>query len=190
MLQTTLQPLNNTNDSLPRAIKTSTSIQEWCGHAFEQWNQNADGWDQQIFSYFQSTGDREQQFTTVWLEDELWTRIRIDPQQLPTGKFDIVASSLYRRFSHQAATPLPAVARWTAVDGADELIYVLYYPTIDRTLQIRIANTFPYHVKGWMDQVGEQTTTTTHRATIYSPYWQFNRPDDRQLRIQLGLSEK
>ena len=84
VMQTTLQPINGAE--IPRALKTSTSIQEWCGHIFEQWNALGDQWQYRHFSYFQQAGDGDDKLTGVWLEDELWTRIRLDPQQLPTGE--------------------------------------------------------------------------------------------------------
>ena len=41
----------------PRSLKTTTSVQEWCGHTFTQLNRIRDGYLVLGLSYFESEGD-------------------------------------------------------------------------------------------------------------------------------------
>ena len=66
-------------------LKVTTTAQEWCGHTFTQLNRARAGWSLRAFSYFEQEGDRTQNLPDVWLEDALWTTLRLDPAALPTG---------------------------------------------------------------------------------------------------------
>ena len=136
-MQTHLQPIDGVE--LPRLLKTNTSIQEWCGHVFEQWNQDGAEWQMQGFSYFQSAGDQRQSFEQHWLEDEMWTRLRLDPQQLPTGGIRVIPGAVFRRFHHKPATVVAANAQWDQ-PSAGLKRYRLYYPSLDYEISWTLNN--------------------------------------------------
>ena len=68
------------------------------------------------------------------------------------------------------------------------MIYVLAYTDGSRELRLEVDRAFPHRLHGWVERSGQAETTATRRATIMSPYWQFNKTHDRQRRIPLGLS--
>ena len=182
-MRSTFQPMTGT--PLSQAWKSALSVQEWCGQVFEQWNRQEDGWRQRLFSYFQSEGDRDRQQPLVWLEDELWTRLRVDPSSLPTGAIQVIPGALARRFAHRPATPVAAVASWSDTDQPAERIYGIELPW--RSLAIRCQRDFPYAIEGWVERIGEEQTTATRTHRQHLPYWRFNAPEDAALRDGLGL---
>lgn len=44
-------------EQYPHTLKTTTSVQEWCGHTFTQFNLKGNKYEVKEFSYFESEGD-------------------------------------------------------------------------------------------------------------------------------------
>ncbi|MBT8256861.1 MAG: septum formation inhibitor Maf, partial [Bacteroidia bacterium] len=73
------------------AIKVSSSMQEWCGHVYSQIN-NRNQFEVILHSYFEREADQEFKLNKSYLENEIWTQLRIDPSTLPQGEIDIIPS--------------------------------------------------------------------------------------------------
>ncbi|MEM7165038.1 MAG: hypothetical protein AAF581_06205 [Planctomycetota bacterium] len=170
----------------PRTLKTTTSVQEWCGHTFLQLNWRDPHYQVRGFSYFQSEGDSDSKLDGAWLEDEIWTRIRIAPETLPTGKLLMIRGSEHIRLRH---TPIAAVSVAATKTKRDNGTYS--YRLVEegkRTLDIVFAGEFPHRIEGWTEEIPHRGVTKAVRThTIQSPYWNHNRPADRPLRARLGL---
>lgn len=179
-----------------RALKLTASTQEWCGHVFMQLGQQADGgYAGQLLSYFESEGDRPLSTPKgAWLEDELWTMLRLDPNQLPLGEVQLVPSATYLRLRHVPVVPQHAQASLTRA-GSDRLRYEVRYKGIDRNLSIEFESNFPFRILGWTETQpsgwggGAQrlTTTAKKKAELMTDYWTKNRNSDRQLREVLQI---
>jgi len=81
------------------AIKVSASVQEWCGHVYAQIN-NRDRFEITSHSYFESEADQNLQLEKAILENEIWNKIRINPENLPLGKLKMIPSLEYIRLRH------------------------------------------------------------------------------------------
>ena len=173
--------------SYPNALKTATSIQDWCGHAFQQINRTKSGWKVELRSYFQNAGDQNFTLSETWLEDELWLLVRLDPAQLPTGELQAVPGALYTRFNHQTITARLAVGLLQTEKRRST--YRLHYPALQRTLMIQFDTEFPHIIRSWQETDGAHTTNAvlTHRL-MNRNYWSEQQPADRAKRIQLGLA--
>ncbi|MEM6911976.1 MAG: septum formation inhibitor Maf [Verrucomicrobiota bacterium] len=173
------------------ALKVTTSVQEWCGHAFSQSNRRTNGLKTEVHSYFQRA--ERGQFTSppdVLLEDELWTQLRLDPSALPTGSFEMVPGSLFLRLRHQDPAPHPAVGSWKESQQAGRSIYSLHYPDLGRSLEIEVETAFPYVIQAWEEleaggKVFAQAQLTHRLEKQY--YWSQNGLKDRSKRAKLGL---
>jgi hypothetical protein len=180
-------------DTERRTLKVTTSSQEWCGHTFTQINRAGSGWRLRSFSYFEQEGDRSLALGDVWLEDEIWTTLRLDPSALPQGSVRMLPGTLYQRFSHTAFHALPATAT-LARDSTDAglRVYSVTYPDLQRTLSIRFRASFPHEVEGWEETYPDNGQLLTTRAEAAGrqllPYWELNRPGDEVWRDSLGLS--
>lgn len=82
-------------------LKTTTTVQDWCGQVFMQNSLEKDGYHLRGFSYFESEGDQELRLPLTLLEDEIWTRIRLNPSALPTGNLSLIPSAIYTRLRHK-----------------------------------------------------------------------------------------
>jgi hypothetical protein len=180
-------------DKYPDALKVTTTSQEWCGHTFTQLNLQEKEYRFRQFSYFQREGDVDIEIKNTWLEDELWQRIRINPNTLPRGEINVLPGTLFMRLAHTTPKVIAATATLLEVSGTEFgegtiKKYSLEYPT--RTLSIYFENEFPFQILGWKEQYDGKTTIAKKKATIKSPYWQKNQKEDRKLRQQLGLESR
>jgi len=174
------------------ALKVTASMQEWCGHIFTQLN-NRDQFEIASYSYFESESDQE--FTTekAILEDELWTKLRIDPTQLPTGTQQIIPAFELLRMKHIPLKSYEATATLTA--NGTTSTYTLDYSKLNRKLTINFNTSFPYDILGWTETTkagyGNTSKTLTTKATkikqLKSPYWSRNSVKDSIFRKELGL---
>jgi hypothetical protein len=184
IMQSTFYPVANNQ----HAIKISTSIQEWCGHVYVQLN-NREDFDISSYSYFASEADRNFSVKKAVTENELWTKLRINPSELPIGKLEIIPSLEYLKLTHK---PLKA---YSAQASKKEGTYTLYYPELNRTLNIHFNTAFPYNILGWEETYpngyGASAKTLTTKATklesIKSAYWSKNNNSDEDLREILKL---
>jgi hypothetical protein len=184
IMQCTFYPVaNNTH-----AVKVSASIQEWCGQVYTQLNNRAD-FEVMSHSYFQSEADQNFTLEKTWTENELWTKLRINPKSLPTGELNIIPSLEYTRLKHKT------IKAYKAFANLNSGVYTLTYSDLNRSLKINFDTKFPYQILGWEETMvsgfGASATTLTTKATklesIKSAYWSKNNNADENLRTTLKL---
>ncbi len=174
------------------ALKISTSVQEWCGHVYTQLN-NRKSFEVTSHSYFQGEADRNFTLDKAILENELWNKIRINPDALPVGEVSLIPSLEYFRMTHTDFQAFPASL--SLEKGSQTTTYTIRYTKPERTLTITFNTEFPHEILGWTDRYksgfGPKATMLTSKATriktIKSSYWQKNSNADVSLRDSLGL---
>ncbi len=185
-------------DRYPRTLKITTSVQEWCGHAFVQLNRLDDRYHVQQYSYFESEGDRVTDLADAIPEDEIWTTIRLNPDALPTGNVTMIPGTLYQRFDHTAWRTVNATAiLMPDARQPDLMVYnLVYYPELNRTLTIKFKRDFPHEIESWEEvefaQDGTQkelVTTAVLNKRLMLDYWTKNSVADVKLRRELGLED-
>lgn len=185
-------------DQYPHALKVTNSNQDWCGQTWVQINQRNQGFQLSSRSYFENEGDEDFNLPLTWLEQELWTRLRLHPRHLPLGTLSVIPSLPYLRLAHREAKAYPATATLqpyagTAFSGENLQAYTLHFPDLQRTLIIVFTAQFPYRIEGWLDthpslfDQALRTTVARRTATELLPYWQKNRTADQPWRDTLGL---
>ncbi|QHV98622.1 hypothetical protein [Spirosoma endbachense] len=186
------------NPLFPNTLKVSTSGQEWCGHSYIQLNYRNNGYLVNGKSYFEKEVDEDYTVEKAMLEDELWNRIRINPDKLPTGEIQLIPGTMAARLRHKRLEPLPAKLKIDKYEGVlypGKLLksYVIEYPTDDRTLTIIFESQFPHKIVGWEEIYKSKDNLLTSRAvlkkTILTDYWNHNAPADSTLR-QLLVSTR
>jgi hypothetical protein len=177
-------------------LKVSNSVQEWCGHSYMQLNLRNTNYEVSSRSYFEKEVAEEYVLDRVLLEDELWNRIRLAPDKLPTGELTMIPGTLSGRLRHRKLDPLAATAKQEAYTGVaftgDSLqAYTVNYTTDETKLMIVYEGKFPYRIMGWEETYKQKDKLLTSRAvlqkTIQSDYWNHNAPVDSTLRNELGL---
>ncbi|MFC0185563.1 hypothetical protein SAMN04515674_103343 [Pseudarcicella hirudinis] len=103
----------------------------------------------------------------LWIEDELWTRLRLAPQKMPVGKVLLIPSLRQISQQHNKIRPREAEAKIDS-SNARLLKYELSYP--ERKLSIAFLPTFPYRIEGWEETTRvegkEMTTKAVFREII------------------------
>jgi hypothetical protein len=192
-------PLDRKDHPLP--LKISFSSQEWCGNVFVQLNLGPDGYRVQERSYFESEADRDFALAPVISEDALWNLIRTAPQTLPVGRFEMIRGTFESRLTHtplkvETVTAELSPANGKSLEGAALVSYALHYEGNGRELSITFGRDFPHRIEAWEEtqnsgaQFGDQRLTSRAKRThsLMLDYWNRHRPEDRQLRRQLGLA--
>lgn len=180
----------------PHTLKVTTTAQEWCGHTFTQINRTRRGYRARLFSYFEREGDRDVSLPDVWLEDALWTTIRLNPDDLPTGEVRMLPGTFYQRFRHIDLAPQIATASLEPAEEPGQRIYTVTYPDIGRTLSIRFRAAFPHEIEGWTETYRSGfgpdapvlTTRADRKARLRLDYWTHNSVADSTWRARLGLA--
>jgi hypothetical protein len=184
-------------------LKVSTSGQEWCGHVYQQLNLERERYRLRSFSYFEDEVEEQRMLDRAWLEDELWTRLRLGPDRLPQGTIRIVPSTLFARLHHH---PLKVVeARATLDDAGAEAAgtfgggplrrYRLDYRKPEpRTLTLYFEPAAPYRIRGWEEAFNDGfgvsrplVTRAVRNRELQIDYWNRHNNADSGLRKELGL---
>ena len=174
------------------AIKVSTSVQEWCGHVYSQLN-NREEFELESHSYFEGEADQSLKLPKGWIEQEIWNKIRINPEDLPLGDIEMIPSFEYLRTGHKPAQAYSAQASKTENQGI--ITYTITYPVLNRSLSIDYTEDFPYSIEGWTETFksgfGPNAKILTSKATkkkvIKSQYWRQNTTEEEGLRAELDL---
>lgn len=174
------------------ALKITFNAQEWCGQVYTQLN-NREKFEINSFSYFENEADKYMEMTKNVLENELWNKIRINPSGLPIGKVKIIPSFEYIRMSHKELKEYDAIISLS--ENSNLKTYKIFYPKLERTLEINFSPTFPYTIESWTDTFksgfGDNAKTMTSKAskmkTLKSPYWKQSGNNSLYLRDSLGL---
>ena len=183
LMTSTFTPIKKEN----HAIKVSFSSQEWCGTTFVQLN-NKENFEIDFHSYFESNSDKKVLLKKEWLENDVWTLLRISPDNLPLGNLKMIPSFEYLALHHKEIKVYKAEASIEKL--AENFIYVISYPELKRELKITFSNEFPFQIEKWKETIilgnNKQTTLAVKMQTIKSKYWNKNKNQDTILRQKLN----
>ncbi len=186
-------------DGKNNSLKVTSSVQEWCGHSFSQLRLSGNSYNWQLHSYFEKEGEQDKKVETTLLEDEIWNRIRINPNALPQGKFSVIPGLYWQRLSHTILQKEEAVLSLSKADTFfieenDVQLYTIYYAAAQRTLQIYFQAAFPHTILGWQetypDGFGNKkmlATKAVRKKTIWNDYWKHNSLSDSTYNDSLQL---
>ncbi len=168
------------------SLKATYSVIDWCGQVFSQFNHRENGYRARLFSYFESEGDTDVRLEQAMLEDELWTRLRINPATLPTGKVTLIPSPFFFRFRHIPYQTYPAEVSIKAAGNESELRVT--YSTLPRSLSIRYETAFPHRILGWEElDNGHVLSKGVLKSSIMTDYWSRHDNASENLRDSLKL---
>ena len=184
ILTSTFTPIDS--QKYPNTLKSSTSVQEWCGLTYTQLNLKGKNYHTQQFSYFEADGDTEDDIPVAILEEELMNRIRLNQGQLPLGEVDMIFSTIYSRFAYKKLEATKATISKT--ETATALKYAITYLSYDRKLSIEVEKAFPHKILGWTEDDGDGLITEAKlKKSINEPYWAQKKVTDEAKRKELEL---
>ncbi|MVM40022.1 hypothetical protein GO730_24380 [Spirosoma sp. HMF3257] len=197
LLTSVFTPINtskNTPPLFPNTLKVSLSDQEWDGHSYLQVNYRNNGYQVSGKSYYEKESDENYTIAKAMFEDELWNRIRLNPDKLPTGELQLIPGTMATRLRHKPLEPLPAKATLAEYEGVLYpgtylKSYTIEYPTDDRTMVIVFEKLFPHKIVGWEETYDTKDNLLTSRAVLKKTnqvdYWNHKAPADSVLRKEL-----
>jgi len=192
IMKSVFTPVNT--DKFPDTLKLSSSSQEWCGNTFTQVNLDEDNYNVQLLSYFEIEGDQQYSVDKTFLEDEIFARIRLNPQTLPVGKIKLMPSLIISRLKHQQIKPVYAEATLKELNK-EEMQYSLDFPDTNRKFTVVFNKGFPHEINSWEEtyksgfgpNAKHLVTKATKNKSINIDYWNRNSTLDEVLRSQLGI---
>lgn len=196
MFTSTFTPLDRTR--FPKTLKVSSSSQEWCGNVYLQFNYRDNAYQTELRSYFEGEGDQNVIINDGILEDELFNVLRMDPNSLPQGNFQMIPSANYVQLKHAklASTAAKGALQHYVekeFSGIDLKEYIIEMPALKRTLRIVFENKAPYKIVGWLDSYPSafdnkiRTTKISLQKQKMLDYWSKNSLKDVKLRKELGI---
>ncbi len=181
-------------------LKVSNTNQEWCGHTYVQMNLRDGEYRGVGHSYFQDEADQEFRIKSTLLEDEIWIRIRLNPDFLPVGEIELLPGLFFIRLRHLDFKVQKANAELSTINdpdlSADPIqVYTINYTSINRSLLIKFERDFPFSIlaweetyrSGWGADAKELTTRAKRTHTVVTDYWTKNSVTDSTYRKMLGL---
>jgi|TARA_R110000737_G_scaffold93859_1_gene127283 hypothetical protein len=186
MMNSTFYPFENYDYSL----KVSTTVAEWCGHVYMELR-NKKKFELENHSYFEGESF-DTELPKNLLEDDLWSKIRLNPEAIALGKQKMIPSFFYMRLLHKEAKAYDCEVSLEK-NATNQLI--IDYPTLKRKLTIEFEANSPYKILGWTelypDGFGSNAKVLETKGTliksIRSRYWEKHSNSDHDLRKELGL---
>ena len=190
-------PINR--NKFPKSLKVSASSQEWCGTMYTQFNLILDtDYKVEHRSYFESEGDRVTRIKKSYLEDEVFTVLRMNPLLLPVGTVQLIPTANYIQLKHLQIKSYKAITSLIPNDkkeisGSNLMQYKIVYPELNRSIRIVFENKAPYKIMGWFEKFPSsfdgkpRTTSIILKTQKMLPYWRQNSLKDKYLRKELGL---
>ena len=174
-----------------KALKVTSSVQEWCGHTFTQSNRRKGVISTEVKSYFEKEDAQIfEEKRAVYLEDEIWTALRLDPLGLPVGEVKMVPGALFSCLSHHEPVAEEAQTRWVAGKDGKTVIYEITYPQSGRVLAIEIQKKLPYTIQSWKESKGQTLLSSGQLKEQLSniDYWNYTSENKgKKLRSKLGF---
>ncbi len=178
--------------AFPYTLKVSTSVQSWDGTNYLQLNYRNAGYQVNGRGFTETEAADAFSLPRALPEDELWNRIRLNPDKLPTGDLTLIPGTASARLRHHIIDLQPATATLTDYTGTTFAgqglkLYTLDYEKDGRKLSIVFDKAFPHLIAGWEETIttrGKRLTTRAIRQkTTQSDYWNHTAPADSALRL-------
>lgn len=155
----------------PHAQKVTHSFQALSNLFIYQVNQRNRAYQIEEKSYANNQVSKSLELKRVWLEDEIWNRIRLSPESLPQNEFEIIPS--LKSCSETQQSPIIQQAKGevkdytgTALQEKDLKVYALNYPATQRSIEIVFQKNFPYTILAWTEKVLLNKQLTTRQAVL------------------------
>lgn len=172
----------------PHTLKSTTTVQDWCGHVFTQLNLKGDKYKVASYSYFETEGDKESDTEGgAMLEDEIFTRLRINPASLLSGKIKMIPSITYTRLRHKPIAAQNAMIEMKEGQNGMKMCVVIY-PDINRRLEVNFEAAFPHKIMSFAEYEGNKKMSEAKlKKIVMSDYWAKHDVKSDPMRTELGL---
>ncbi len=186
IMNSTFTPLKT---ALP--IKSTLSIQEWCGQSYTQLN-HKENFLITSHTYFEGKSDREFTISPTYTEESIFNLIRLSPSKLPLGNIKIIPSlESYHLLKIQLQPNDAEGELQKKTDSTSQ--YSVNIPKLNRKWKVEFFTSAPYQIIGWEkvkvhDNKEILLEKATQLKTLQIPYWNLNKVGDEKYRNILKLN--
>ena len=185
IMQSAFLPIEKNN----RAVKITSSIQEWCGQSYMQLEQKNEQQTIQVNSYFQQIGNFSKNLDNFPTENALWLQLRLFPEQIDTTITSMIPSFEFLRLQNH---DIKAYRVNINQSKTNQLLKTqLYYPELKRHLVISQQTTPPFQIEAWEEKITRNDsnfiTTASKLSLLKIDYWNKNTNQFSFLRDTLKL---
>jgi len=184
--------------SLPVGVpaKISFSMQEWCGHVWDQLVVREDHADHVLHSYFQSEGERSEPISLPEqgaMADTLPIVVRGLVGSLSDGQsIELAPRFLDLRLLHTPLKWTPTTVHRTGptmrtVPAGTFSTVTVELSGGDAWTRFHVEEAHPHRLVGWERSDGETAWLT---GSVRMPYWKLSGAGRERLRSELGLPER
>jgi hypothetical protein len=172
-----------------RALKNDCSVQDWCGQVFTQMNLRNNKYRVAQFSYFETEVDKQFETEGVFLEDEIFTQIRLNPENLPKGKTRIIPNLIFSRMRHKELGPTDAIfEHMVNTQNSNFRTVQVQMPSLNRRIAVTYETAFPHKIERFEEFINDKPMLKAQRKkTVLDAYWEHNGNAYAHLRTELGL---
>ena len=178
--------------------KVSLTMQDWCGHVFDEVRATPDQLHGRLASYFEVEGNRDYRLprpSSFVSEDELLIRIReLDGELMAVGEtqqLQLLPSLWQLRMAHQEHALVPALLKKGNVEqhqvGGSDRPAVPWTWTVEegeRSVTVWVASGHPRQILAWHSSDGGRGELLT---SVREPYWRLHGNSDEAMRERLQL---
>lgn len=182
IMQSTFLSLENQQN----ATKLVSSMQEWCGQSYLQLNKRAGNFQVKLHSYFEEINDNEFSIAQAYTENQLMLDLRIQPtlEQMPQ---QMIPNLTYLQLNQKEIKAYPVIFKQTI--EATQIVTQIEFPDLNRKVQIKQSNQFPYRIEQWKEAIGAEEEEQISEARLINSmrvdYWNKNKEKDLILRENL-----
>lgn len=155
-ISTAIMPLNST--LYPHAISIISSLQSKDGIDFLSFQPEPKSY---LFTGRNSTVPEKEIHKITEkgnLEDEIWAKIRMNPDGLPQGEIEMIPSLGYWNKVHKSPSAQEVKAELKEIEGTKKLkMYLLDYAELKRKLNIIFEADFPFQIMEFRETIDGKT---------------------------------
>jgi hypothetical protein len=184
IMQSTFSPLSVD----AHAVKVTASTQEWCGQTYMQLN-NREKFEITSHSYFEGEADQKLDLDKTLLENEIWTKLRVAPDQIKLGQQNVIPDFSYLRLKHKPINAYKTEITQKIIE--DTLVTKIKYLELPRVINIYQTKAFPYAILKWEEKTSENDEKFTQavlQKQLKVDYWNKNSEAFSFLRDSLQLN--
>ena len=176
-------------------LKISFSSQEWCGLTTHQLNRTERGMNSRQLSYFESEGDKFEQWKSddrTLYADNLFIAVREVLSSLPEGTYPYYQTLEYGRLFHRSFSEQTAVVvkKDSTIRHANKIVSVTHW-TITAGKQVWNFDVEKEYSRRILEYQFRDGNVIIEKGTMIKskrlPYWQLNKNGNEKYLKELGL---
>jgi hypothetical protein len=169
LMTSTFSPIDT--ELFRHPLKVSASVQNPSGQAYSQLDLHGRKYVHESKNYLEKNIQEDLEQPATWLEDEVWTRIRIKNSSLPLGEIKMIPSLSYSVVGIASPQATMAKADTNAYVGTDFVgkslkQYQLSFKDQGRTVTIVFERAFPNTIIGWTEIQIQNNKTVSIKAIL------------------------